>query len=182
MSGTIADSEKINHTLEKVCDILCKNNISDWFIFFGTLLGIVRENSCIQGDDDLDIMINHDYQKLRSVFELEGFVFTSDWGIKNPDYILKTQPCDKYSSFDFYMCKTVDNNYFTQWQNVEVQNVEIEVKEWRSTRINLPKNSETLLEKMYGSTWRTPIKLTDKDKVARSNEYTIYNTKFKTII
>ena len=182
MSGKGTDSEKLNFTLEKVCSILNENNINDWFIFFGTLLGIVRENICIDGDDDLDIMINCDYQKLRSTFEQEGFTFTSDFSINDSNQILKTKPCDKYASFDFYMCEAQDKNYFTPWQNVEVQNVEIEVKEWRSARINLPKNPETLLEKMYGSTWRTPIKLTNEDKEARSNEYTIYNTKVKTII
>ena len=82
MAGKKTDKEKLNRTLEKVCFILNKNNINDWFIFFGTLLGIVRENSCIQGDDDLDIMINCDYEKLRSSFEEEGFIFTSKFGIK----------------------------------------------------------------------------------------------------
>lgn len=51
MSGINTDKEKLNRTLEKVCNILNENNINDWFIMFGTLLGIVRENSCIQGDN-----------------------------------------------------------------------------------------------------------------------------------
>ena len=182
MAGAKTDKEKLNLTLEKVCSILHKNDINDWFIVFGTLLGIVRENSCIEGDDDLDIMINCDYQKLRSTFEQEGFIFTSNYNIKNPDTILKTEPFDKYASFDFYMSSVEGKNYFSQWQNIEFQNIEIETKVWRSTHINLPKNAEIILEKLYGATWRTPIKYTRADQVRKTKEDTIYNTSFKSII
>ena len=182
MSGINTDKEKLNLTLEKVCSILHKNDINDWFIVFGTLLGIVRENSCIEGDDDLDIMINCDYQTLRSTFEREGFIFTSKYGIKNPDTILKTEPCDKYASFDFYMSSVEGKNYFSQWQNIEFQNIEVETKVWRSTHINLPQDAEIILEKLYGATWRTPIKYTSADQARKTKEDTIYNTSFKSII
>ena len=54
-------------------------------------------------------MINHDYQELRTVFAREGFKFTSNYGIKNPDTILKSTPCDQYASFDFLhvQCKSI---------------------------------------------------------------------------
>ena len=58
MVGEKTDKEKLNNTLEVVVNILHEEDINDWFIFFGTLLGIIREDSCIQGDDDFDIMIN----------------------------------------------------------------------------------------------------------------------------
>lgn len=177
MSGRRTTKNKLNRTLLKVCDVLNENNINDWFIFFGTLLGIVREDGCIKGDDDLDIMINCDCQKLRLIFEKAGFTFTSDSDIKNLDTILKTKPCRKYASFDFYMCQVQGKNYFTTWQNVEVQNVEIETKAWKSTHINLPKNAETILEKLYGGTWRTPAK---KSKIRKQCE--IYDRSIKTII
>lgn len=48
MAGIYTDKEKLNRTLEKVCSILNENNINDWFIFFGTLLGIVREDRCCE--------------------------------------------------------------------------------------------------------------------------------------
>ena len=31
-----------------------KYNINNWFIAYGTLLGIVRNNNCINYDDDID--------------------------------------------------------------------------------------------------------------------------------
>lgn len=164
MSGQQTDKEKLNRTLEKVCNVLHENNINDWFIMFGTLLGIVRENSCIQGDDDLDIMINHDYQELRSVFVQEGFQFTSKFDIKNPDTILKTEPCDKYASFDFYMCNVNEyGDFHTPWHGVISTDsyVDLEAKtfvskEWSSTILQLPNNYESKLINMYGSNWKVP--------------------------
>ena len=131
---------------------------------FGTLLGIVRENSCIEGDDDLDIMINHDYQELRSIFDLEGFKFTSKFGIKNPDTILKTEPCNQYGSIDFYMCNVnKSGDFHTPWNRNHISNCytnSIEksfIKQpWRSTVLNLPNDYENKLICMYGSDWRVP--------------------------
>lgn len=164
MAGKKTDKEKLNRTLEKVCGILNENNIQDWFIMFGTLLGIVRENSCIQGDDDLDIMINHDYQDLRSIFDREGFKFTSKFGIKNPDTILKTEPCDKYGSIDFYMCNVNEcGDFHTPWHGVistdSYVNIDTKTfiyKEWLSTVLQLPNNYENKLINMYGPSWKVP--------------------------
>jgi len=175
MAGIKTNKKKLNHTLEKVCDILNNNDINDWFIFFGTLLGVVRENSCIKGDDDLDIMINHDRQKLGSIFEKNGFKFKpKNFGINDQKKLLKTLPSRIYTSVDFYLCDVNDKNYFSPWQNVEVQNVEIETIQWRDTQINIPNNSESLLEKIYGENWRTPI---ESDKIGG-----IYDKSFKKII
>ena len=48
MDGNPQNNEKLNRTLEKVCNILHTEGINDWFIFYGTLLGIVREDSALR--------------------------------------------------------------------------------------------------------------------------------------
>jgi hypothetical protein len=165
MAGKHTDKEKLNRTLEKVCGILNENNIQDWFIMFGTLLGIVRENSCIQGDDDLDIMINCDYQHLRSTFEKQGFNFmVGNYGIKNPDTILKSHPTQEFGSVDFYMCNVNESGDFhTPWNRNHISNCYINSIEksfikhpWRNTVLNLPNDYENKLICMYGSDWRVP--------------------------
>jgi phosphorylcholine metabolism protein LicD len=165
MAGRETDKEKLNRTLEEVCGILNKNNINDWFIMFGTLLGIVRENSCIEGDDDLDIMINCDYQHLRSTFEQKGFNFmVGDYGIKNPDTILKSHPTQEFGSVDFYMCNVNESGDFhTPWHGVistdSYVNIDTKTfiyKEWLSTVLQLPNNYENKLINMYGSSWKVP--------------------------
>ena len=63
------NNEKLNRTLEKVCNILHTEGINDWFIFYGTLLGIV-EDKRIEGDDDLDIVINCEYSEIIALFQI----------------------------------------------------------------------------------------------------------------
>ena len=57
MAGKKETSEKLNKTLLFLISLLNNNNIKEWFVCYGTLLGLVRENSCIDNDDDIDIII-----------------------------------------------------------------------------------------------------------------------------
>ena len=164
MAGAQTDKEKLNFTLEKVCNILHENNINDWFIFYGTLLGIVRDDSCIQGDDDLDIMINCDYQHLRGTFEKKGFNFmVGHYGIKNPDTILKSYPTQEFASIDFYMCNVNQSgDFYTPWERTWLRNAyedknkqSFVIKKWRSTFLQLPGRPEDRLRLMYGD-WQIP--------------------------
>ena len=53
MVGKKNDKILLNKTLLFIIKLLNDNNIKNWFIGYGTLLGIIRENSCIDGDDDV---------------------------------------------------------------------------------------------------------------------------------
>ena len=178
MAGKQETQKKTNHTLVTIANILNEEKINDWFIFFGTLLGIIRENNCIEGDDDIDIMINYDYNKLRNIFKKHGFKFTTKFGIRRSKKILKTVSTDEFASFDFYMCEIDNKNYFTPWQNVEVRNVEIEKMNWNETILNLPNNSVSILKKMYGENWKTPISYRGRS----TPPFDIYDTRRRTII
>jgi len=165
MAGINTDKEKLNRTLEVIANVLHEENINDWFIFFGTLLGIVRENSCIEGDDDLDIMINCDYQQLRNALEKKGFDFMEGhYGIKNPDTILKSHPTQEFGSVDFYMCNVNESGDFhTPWHGVistdSYVNIDAKTfvyKEWSSTVLQLPNNYESKLINMYSPSWKVP--------------------------
>ena len=57
MAGKKETSVKLNKTLLFLITLLNDNNIKNWFVCYGTLLGLVRENSCIDNDDDIDIII-----------------------------------------------------------------------------------------------------------------------------
>ena len=58
MAGPKNNQISLNKTLMFIIKLLNDNNIKNWFIGYGTLLGIIRENSCIDGDDDIDIIID----------------------------------------------------------------------------------------------------------------------------
>jgi len=69
MVGKKWSKQLLNDTLTFIIKLLNDNNINininNWFIAYGTLLGIVRENSCINGDDDIDIVIdNTNYEQV----------------------------------------------------------------------------------------------------------------------
>ena len=62
----------------------------DFFIFYGTLLGITRSNNILKGDDDVDFFI---------------------------DIELKEKILEKISLLNHLQInKKVENRYFTQWR------------------------------------------------------------------
>ena len=65
--GSQQTQSLLNKTLAYIISLLDSYEVTDWFLGYGTLLGIVRNNSCIKGDDDIDFIINRKY---RSTLEL----------------------------------------------------------------------------------------------------------------
>jgi len=168
MGGDKTNNVKLNHTLKVIANIFHEENINDWFIFFGTLLGIVRENSCIQGDDDLDIMINEDdYQQIRNAFEKRGheFIPYREAAPHRPfkKMLLKSKPTEEFCTFDLYVCNVNYNGtFYSPWEGTAIRHPYIDVekkilvkKDWNGTLLNLPFNFEKKLEHMYGD-WRVP--------------------------
>ena len=108
MGGVPQRASKLNKTLEHVVDILDENNYTDWFLAYGTLLGIVRNNSCIEHDDDIDIICNiNERSRLIEILEKNNFkLFTDDDLNPGPksfkDGIVKTFGTEEYVSIDFY--------------------------------------------------------------------------------
>ena len=55
MAGKKLPANVLNNTLLAIIKLLNDNNINRWFVCYGTLLGLVRENSCIDNDDNITI-------------------------------------------------------------------------------------------------------------------------------
>lgn len=165
MAGGKTESYKLNNTLIKICKILNKINLSDWFIGYGTLLGIIRNNSCIENDDDIDILCNkNDYDIIKNELGNNGFSFTNKFGIKNSKDILKTCDTSEYCSVDFYMCDVDKNtgNFNDKWErvvwsNCYTENGNLIKKEWNDVILYIPNNYESKLIGRYGEEWRVPM-------------------------
>jgi phosphorylcholine metabolism protein LicD len=162
----IFSKEELNNGLLKIVKILHKNNITDWFLVYGTLLGIARDNSCINNDDDIDIICNiKDRNKIKECLKKNGYTFTYGYGIGNFKNILKTVTMKGSPTVDFY-CSTVDDkgNYNDTWEEVIWSNCyvnnkkEFIKKEWNGTIVHLPNNYEEKLKNRYGESWKTPIR------------------------
>lgn len=164
MSGNNNNREKLNNTLLFILRLLNKNNITDWFIAYGTLLGIIRENSCIEGDDDIDIIIdkNH-YDLLKEILINNGFKIETGFRIKNSKLILKTKDTESYCSVDFYMAEiNKKKGMFTDhWERVIWSNCYNEENKlieyiWNDETLYIPFDYEKKLIGRYGKDWNTP--------------------------
>ena len=93
--GKKETKEKLNNTLEMISKLLNHNNIKNWFIGYGTLLGIIRENECIENDDDIDILCNKkDFNIIKQMLIDNGFTFKNLGNTNN--LILKTNGSKKF--------------------------------------------------------------------------------------
>lgn len=164
MAGTKGSSDRLNFTLEYISNVLNASPINDWFIAFGTLLGIARNNSCIDGDDDIDINIACDYDLLKNILIDHNLTLSYSYFNQQERKIIKTVETDAlFHSIDFYFCDVNDHGDFhchwehCTWRNSyeNLQHKRFIQKPWRSTVLNLPNNYTEKLTARYGD-WRTP--------------------------
>ena len=185
MAGEKESKDKLNLSLIKISKILNKNKFDQWFIGYGTLLGIVRNNSCIDGDDDIDIMCNiNDYQKIRSILLKENYELEFGYGINESKRIIKTKASSESASIDFYMTEVDEHGNFNDvwegviWSNCYSKNSKKFIKfNWKNTTLNLPANYYKKLKKRYGIFWRIP----QKNKGNQSNKESIIKKILKKI-
>jgi phosphorylcholine metabolism protein LicD len=154
MGGSPQPKQKLNKTLHFLADLLDKHNIRDWFIGYGTLLGIVRNNSCIDNDDDVDIVCNKIVKK-----EIKNIMLENNFKIVlNTANILRMEHLD-YSPIEFYCCKVMDSNYHDLHEKMVWTNCHpLHVIKWKKVHLHLPHDSIQKLMGRYGSDWEIPKK------------------------
>lgn len=165
MAGNKTSREKLNNTLKHILQILKELNLDNWFVAYGTLLGLVRENSCIANDDDIDIIINKKhYDVLKEKLISEGYKMEYGFGIRDRKLILKTKPSETKASVDFYMAIVEENGDFkdhwedVNWTKCYSEDGKLIEKEWEGLTLFYPNNYEEKLIGRYGKDWKTPKK------------------------
>ena len=149
----------INISLENLSII--QKNLDDLgiinFIFFGTLLGVIREKTLIKHDEDTDIaVLNISPQVLK--FFLNKCKEQDFITIRQGDIISLAR---KGQYTDIYNFKLFDNQ---RWICLGYEFDKHLMKQDRNKTIilgyglNLPINPTYLLLKKYGKSWKTPIK------------------------
>ena len=143
------------------------------FVFYGTLLGLTRENNIIDGDDDVDFLVDiKDKKKLIKImtksksFKLNG---------KNSNkyfiqYSLKKNNLETFVDFYFYK-NNFSKNYIIERHNflsnisnpnyalhIPKQNIFPVVKNKNFKLVSMPKHPEKICEYLYGRNWKTPLK------------------------
>lgn len=159
-TGSSQPQDKLNNTLIKISKELNEYKIKDWFIGYGTLLGIIRDSNCIDGDDDVDIIISKEESyKLHNLIKDKGYKYdiikNRTMKFKNFTRILLS---DDLAPIDFYIATKEKNNFNETWEKVIWTNVfPVTKKKWKNKSIlNIPNNWEIKLEGRYGITWKEP--------------------------
>tara|TARA_X000000368_G_scaffold404393_1_gene380378 strand:- start:289 stop:819 length:531 start_codon:yes stop_codon:yes gene_type:complete len=162
MVGTKETSEKLNKTLLFLITLLNNNNIKNWFVCYGTLLGLVRENSCIDNDDDIDIIIEKsNYDIIKKILIENNFKLEYGHGIEKSRHIIKTKSSSDYSSIDIYMGDYSNENVEDLWNKLTIKQCFLDTenktfieKKWNGQNIYYPNNYERILINRYGKDWK----------------------------
>ena len=68
------------------------NDVVQYAVFFGTLLGIYRNKNLIKGDDDIDFLIHiEDKQKIINIFKNSKLEINQELNINQSKYFLQGQ-------------------------------------------------------------------------------------------
>ena len=146
MGGDSNCVDVLNNTLLFIIKMLNKHDIQNWFVGYGTLLGIVRENSCINGDDDVDIIMHIDNYDIILKLLIDNDFEICYYGIGDSKHIIKTNPRIGYCSIDFYMANIdATGNFRDTWENVlwsKCYNNDKQLIEynWNNEKLYLPHN------------------------------------------
>ena len=152
------------------------SNKCEFFVFFGTLLGLVRENQPIEGDDDVDFYVNKkDYAFIKDLISLMGFDVDFGSSPNNTEYFI--QVCGQHSGFeirvDFYFYDSgADDNFILEpWNFAGKPTCEatvlkipkalvfpIKTKYYDDYPVPMPQHEAVLCEFLYGLNWRLPAK------------------------
>lgn len=164
-----------------------KSNHVEYYLAFGTLLGIIREGGFIAHDDDMDLLVNSqdtkDVKKVVAMILERGFKFKHVL-VASGKILYYT--FEKYGvSVDFWCFDRLSDNgglYFylvyanddaqsknanqCRWYRIKQPNIPLGREiEKAGMRFMVPDNSTEMLEAFYGKGWRTP----DRNWVARDS-------------
>ena len=163
--------------LGELNDVFEYNGI-EYYLAFGTLLGIIREGGFIAHDDDMDLLVNaqdikdaksvvammleHDF-KFKHVLVASGkilFYTFEKYGV-SVDFWCFDRLTDN-SGFYFYLAYTNLNIHYKKanqcsWYRIKQPNISLGKKiEKDGAQFLIPDNAIEMLEAFYGKSWKTP--------------------------
>lgn len=154
------------------------------FVFFGTLLGYVREGNIIEYDDDIDIYVNakHRRKLLKALkgcgFDVEIMPMAKKWyhKQKRPRIVQAKRMQDGVETYaDFYLYDASPADYLIEGWNFRGMWMDpttdihvpksmiypLQDAEIQGIPIRVPAQSEKLCAFLYGDGWATPVRKSD---------------------
>jgi len=146
--------------------VMDKHNIH-YGLWFGTLLGAIREKDFIKHDEDTDIFVlDEDREKVFSaLFDFE------EVGLKVIRYqdkgeIISFMRGDDY--IDIYFYKKSLNQRVTVDNGINGKYLEtVEMIDFLGSKFPAPQNPKEVVKILYGETWNIPIKGTNPQNISR---------------
>ena len=147
----------------------------DHFIFFGTLLGIVRDGDIIPYDDDIDIYVDVDSKKELILALLEkGFDVdeTKDPNLTESFLQLQIQRGSIQTYVDFYFYDSSGQNFIVEKWNFkgDIQNhyenlhipknliFPLQRYSYKNIQLTIPAKPKEVCAFLYGNKWNIPLK------------------------
>ena len=149
-AGEQRKSTDLNTNLKKIVNDLHKYKIKNWYIAYGTLLGIIRNGNCIDNDDDIDIIIEEsELSKLHQLRKKEGYKYEYESGCCNYKNFVRIVG-DNNIPIDFYVVKRKGNNFIDTHEKLDWYDVfPISKKKWNGVTLQLPNNYISKLNTLY---------------------------------
>ena len=143
------------------------------FVFYGTLLGLTRENGIIYGDDDVDFLI--DYSEKNKVMKImkKSKLFKFNEKNSNKYFIQFLVGGNDFKTFvDFYFYQNKSTNSFiierhNFLSNISNPNYALHIpkkdifpilKHKKFKNVSIPNQSKKMCAYLYGKNWIRPLK------------------------
>ena len=146
---------------------ILKDNGIDYFLVFGTCLGIIREGGYIEKDDDLDLGMLYNEEKIKKLIDI---LSKNGYEIRRILYCENNDIKKKYGEksirnihffidnilFDMFILYKIENHYILADNWIIKTDLEkLITVEYVGMKLNVPKDYEKFLEEIYKD-WKIP--------------------------
>ena len=161
MTGSKKTIKQLNILYTEIMKILSKRNIKI-ILFYGTLLGYIREKDFINNDDDIDVLINRkDLPILKKLIKDSNIKY-----INHRNYLIQLF-YNNIGPFDIYIYD--DRKYdilikFDGWSLYYRKYIfHLKPIKFKGFHVYIPKNSHIILKQNYGKDYMIPKNKSDYD-------------------
>ena len=155
MAGDKKNLQQLNFLFIQIMKILSKTNIK-FILFYGTLLGYIRNNEFIDGDDDIDVLMNRkDLPVLNKAINDN----TNITVINHRDYLIQLFYND-IGPFDIFIYDDRPKDILIKWDAwaLYYRTLIFPLKpiKFKGYNVFIPQNSHIILQQNYGKDYIIP--------------------------